>query len=129
MGLHVVCCLCNFQYIAMEVFAWAVQLKCCLRLTVADVLTIIYNVAACFAWNNDFDAYSYIWRARMTSSPLLAKAIKVMLCSSDYFSYLDFWIPTGRKGFLAFHHGAHYKDSGLLFLGPGDVAMHQFRLV
>ena len=101
----------------MEVFAWAVQLKCCLRLTVAEVFTIIYNVAACFAWNNDFYAYSYIWRARMTSSPLLAKAIEAMLCSSDYFSYLDFWIPTGRKGFRAFHHDAHYKVRACFLLG------------
>ena len=101
----------------MEVFAWAVQLKCRLRLTVAEVFTIIYNVAVCSAWNNDFYAYSYIWGARMTSSPLLAKAIEAMLCSSDYFSYLDFWIPNGRKGFLAFHHGAHYKARACFFLG------------
>ena len=101
----------------MEEFAWAMQLKCCFRLTVAEVFTIIHNVATCFVWNKDFYAYSYIWCARMTISPIFAKANAAMLCSTDYFTYLDFWIPTGRTGFLALPHGAHYNARACFFLG------------
>ena len=105
MGLYVIFCLCNFQYIAMVLCAWAVQLKFCLRLTVADVFTIIYNVFYAYfpiAWNNDFYGYTYIWLARMMISPM-----SVMLCSRNYSSYLDGMISTEPRGVRTCRHGAH----------------------